>query len=315
MPRRDPTTLSVATPAKEAAAFLPDCIASVRDGAEHWVVDAASTDGTLDILRAARGVRWVSEPDRGQADGVNKGWRLSSGDILGWVNADDALEDGAVPAVRSFFAEHPEADAVYGDAVFVDESNRTVAPYPAEKWRPSRLRRICFIPQPAMFLRRRVPERFGFLDEGLHHAMDYDYWLRLAGHADVRYLPQVLARFRLHPGMKTIARRREAHEEIVNVLETRTGRVDAGWILGLASARADEEVERGALEGTPCPYLERVLSEVRRESMRRSVRRRWWLRAGTLIWRRRARRGEWPFRPRFPYPAALAGRVFWGRRM
>lgn len=315
MPDPDPPAISVATPVKDGSAFLAGCLQSVGGMAEHWVVDGGSTDGTVSILSRPGPHRWISEPDEGQADAVNKGWRRSRGEILGWLNADDLYEPGAIPAVAAFFAAHPGADAAYGDASYMDESGGIVGRHRAGPWRPRRLARVCFVPQPAMFLRRRIVGRLGPLDARWRHCMDYEYWLRLASaRAEVRHIPRILARVRLHPAMKTIRERLAVHEEIVRMLADRTGRVAAAWVVGLAAARADAEVEAGVLPGEPRPYALRAIRVVRDALRDLPVSGGTGLRLRLAAWRARARRGRWPFRLHFPHAPALAGRVFGGVR-
>jgi glycosyltransferase involved in cell wall biosynthesis len=114
-------TISIVTPSFNAAAYLEDAILSVsrqgRVAVEHIVTDAVSTDGTLEILRQYPHLRWISEPDRGQSDAINKGFLLAKGELVGWLNADDYYLPGALEAIANAAAAHPEADVIYGDCV------------------------------------------------------------------------------------------------------------------------------------------------------------------------------------------------------
>lgn len=198
------------TPSLDQAGFLADALASVRgqDHAriEHIVVDGGSRDATRDVL-AAQGdtVRWVSEPDAGQAAAVNKGVRMGSGEFVGWLNADDLYEEGAVSAAVSFLDAHPDVALVYGDAIFVDASGRELGP--CAQVRPFTYEELLhvgdFVAQPAAFFRRSAFEAVGGLDESLHFAMDYDLWLKLARRFPVAYLPRRLARYRWTGANKT----------------------------------------------------------------------------------------------------------------
>ena len=176
--------VSVLTPSLDQASWLPDNLRSVacqtHPRVEHIVMDGGSTDGTVALLEAAGdGVTWRSEPDRGQADAVNKAFAASSGDIIGWINSDDAYFDCRVVAdVVAFFAKNPDVDVVYGHAAQVDERGTIIWMI----WVPPFMRRVLritnFIGQPVAFIRRRALTQ-PMLDETYHFAMDYELWLRL----------------------------------------------------------------------------------------------------------------------------------------
>jgi glycosyltransferase involved in cell wall biosynthesis len=202
--------VSVVTPTLNHAAVLREAVASVRaqdyGSLEHVVVDGGSGDGTVDVLNAlGASVRWVSEPDAGQAAALNKGVRMSSGEILGWLNADDLYEPDAVSAAVAFLEAHPEVALVYGDAVFVDGQGHELGP--CAQVRPFTYAELVsdgdFVAQPAAFFRRAAFEAVGGVDESLSWAMDYDLWLKLAARYPVAYLPRRLARYRWTGDNKT----------------------------------------------------------------------------------------------------------------
>lgn len=195
--------VSVVTPSLNHAAFLGEAVASVRAQAyaplEHVVVDGGSEDGTCEMLSAlGSAVRWVSEADRGQSAALNKGVRMSTGEILGWLNADDLYEPGAVASAVAFFDAHPDVALVYGDAVFVDAAGLELGPCSQvrEFTHAELVHSGDFVAQPAAFFRRAAFDAVGGLDESLHWAMDYDLWLKLAARFPVAYLPRRLARYR-----------------------------------------------------------------------------------------------------------------------
>src|SRR5208283_257894 len=120
-------------------------------------MDGGSRDESVAVLRRYQPkVRWVSEPDFGQAHAVNKGLRATTGDVIGWLNSDDCYRAGAFGTVLDFLADHPQVDVVYGAAEFIDERDRPLGRYPTALWNPRRLREFCFLCQPAVFFRRRV---------------------------------------------------------------------------------------------------------------------------------------------------------------
>jgi len=148
------------------------------------VIDAGSSDASRAVLEnyRPRFAVFVCEPDRGQADGLNKGFRLADGDIFGWLCADDVLEAGALRHVAQYFEAHPEADVVTGSCRrhFPDGSQRTTPPA-ADAWTSIGAQNV--IEQPSTFWRARLHRRAGELDTSFQLAFDWDFWcrLRLAG--------------------------------------------------------------------------------------------------------------------------------------
>lgn len=202
--------VSIVTPSLNQGRYLQDTIESVLTQdyphVEYLVVDGGSTDNTLDLL-ATYGDRlnWISEPDGGQSDAINKGFRRTSGAILGWLNADDVYAAGAISTVVSAFRSHPDVGLVYGQGQIMDADGTVVRAFdevePFSLWRL--LYGLDYILQPAAFFRREPTALAGWLDEGLDFAMDWDLWLKLATATDVLALSDLLASARVHDGAKT----------------------------------------------------------------------------------------------------------------
>jgi glycosyltransferase involved in cell wall biosynthesis len=197
------------TPTFQNARFLPDALDSVATNGrsiEHVVVDAASTDGTRDLLeeQTRPELKWISEPDRGQSDALNKALNLASGEIIGWLNADEWYMPGTIELVGDVFARNPSVDVVFGDYVEVDEHGlfrRLVTCHPFSRYV---LRNYgCFIPSCATFIRRSaLPESPWNIDH--RWIMDLDLWLRLSeSQAKFRHVRRGLAAFRIHPSQVT----------------------------------------------------------------------------------------------------------------
>jgi glycosyltransferase involved in cell wall biosynthesis len=205
--------ISIITPSFNQAAFLERTMSSVLEqnypNLEYIVIDGGSTDGSLAVIQkyANRLAYWVSEPDRGQTDAINKGFGHATGDILAWINSDDTYAPGALMQAASFLVQHLQIGLVYGDMNFIDENDRVIGQFNAALTDLKRLRRgYVHIPQPAAFFRADLWRQVGPLDPSFFFAMDYDLWVRLAQKTTFAYCKgQTWANFRLHSGGKTVA--------------------------------------------------------------------------------------------------------------
>jgi glycosyltransferase involved in cell wall biosynthesis len=222
--------VSIVTPCLDQATYVREALTSVREQTyphiEHIVVDGGSTDGTVGVVREFDGVRWVSEPDRGQSHALNKGFALASGEILGWLNADDAYEPTAV-AEGVDALQSTGAGLVYADVTRVDDDGvnpRRIRSRPAfDLW--TELNLGCGIYSPAVFFTREALESAGGIDESLHLTMDYDLWLRIGKRFPVEHVDAVWAVQRLHPGAKSRRRRDEFWPERLEVSRRHGGRI------------------------------------------------------------------------------------------
>jgi glycosyltransferase involved in cell wall biosynthesis len=204
--------VSLVTPCYNGMPWLRAAIDSVLGqdypNLEYLVMDGGSTDGTVDLLKAyGEQLTWVSAPDDGQADAIARGFERTTGAILGWLNADDALKPGAIRAAVEALQAHPAVGLVYGQADFIDAEGRIIGPCTVvEPYSRQRLLHYGdYIIQPAAFFNRRAYTAAGGLDRSLHWAMDWDLWLRLARHHEVLYLDRNLASYRWLGSNKTAA--------------------------------------------------------------------------------------------------------------
>jgi glycosyltransferase involved in cell wall biosynthesis len=201
--------LSVITPARNMAQFLPetlDSVAALRAPHEHIVIDGASDDGTVQLLEGREDphLTWVSEPDSGQTEAVNKGLRLARGDLLSWINADDAYIPEAVDRAVGHLGRNPLTGAIFGAVNYVDEKGevfRTLVP-PRFSWRKY-LYLGAFVTTPTIIFRRELLAQAPSLNERYVDAADYDFYLRLLRGARVDRIDEPLLNFRYHPASKT----------------------------------------------------------------------------------------------------------------
>jgi glycosyltransferase involved in cell wall biosynthesis len=219
--QRSVPLVSVITPSMNQASFLEATLQSVAEQdypqIEHLVFDGGSSDGSLDILRRwgeKTRVHWTSQPDRGQADAIQRGFDTARGDIVTWLNSDDVyLDSHVISDVVAAFSEG--ADVVTGGGCYLSAVGERLQPIPI---RPralnfATLRHVDWVLQPSTFMRRPVVDKFR-LDTSLHYAFDWDFFIRIAQAYDFTVVARELAGYRLHPAGKTIGRGDRRRHEI-----------------------------------------------------------------------------------------------------
>ncbi|PZA09405.1 hypothetical protein DNX69_25250 [Rhodopseudomonas palustris] len=262
-PRKWEPLVSIVMPTRNHGRFIRASIDSVLSqdypNIEFLVMDGASTDDTVDILNSyGDRIRWISEPDKGQADAINKGIARLHGDIVAYLNSDDILLPGAVAAAVACFREHPECDMIYGNADYIDVDGRVIGAYATADYSLDRLMHDCCVCQPAAFWRRRIADRIGTFDASLQTAMDYDYWLRIATSGGIiRHTPRKLAQSRLHEDAKTLAMRGIIYQEIFDICGRHGGYVSLNYFFGLWSYRFYESWRGGERLRALAPHLYR----------------------------------------------------------
>ena len=259
--------LTVIIPSLQQGLFIKEALDSIADQGiprseyEVLVFDGGSYDDTLSILDS-HPIRpeWWSKPDAGQAHAVNQGIRQANGEIIAWLNSDDIYYPGALRTVLAYFSHHPDVPVVFGRANEIDRNGNVLGPYPVEPWNFDHLADYCFLSQPAVFFRRSIPDRFGLLDESLHFALDYEYWLRIGKTQKFAYLDQCFAASRVYSETKTFSNRLAVQWECLLVSFRHTGRWSRKWIRGVAKNEADTVAERLGFATPPMLWILRRLN-------------------------------------------------------
>ena len=216
--------VSIITPSFNQGQFIEETILSVLNQGyphiEYIVIDGGSTDGTLDILQKYKDrLTCISGPDGGQSDAINKGWRKAQGEIMAWLNSDDRYCPGAIRKVVEVFKAQPEVDVVYGDNYVIDAHGEII--YRMKACPATIEDLLCFriIHQPAVFLRKRVINKIGYLNTDLHYLMDHEYWIRAAIQCRFQHIGEFLSRATEHPESKSVIYQAEFAHDALAILD------------------------------------------------------------------------------------------------
>lgn len=217
--------VSVVTPSYNSAEYIEQTILSVLSqnypNLEHLVMDGGSKDGTRAILEKYPHLTWVSEPDKGQSDALNKGFKKADGAYIGWLNADDLYEPGMLHEAVQYLEDHPEIDMLYTDLHIIDEQGERIGFTAGKPFDIMELLVSNPVKQPTLLMRQRVMQTLGGLDEKYHYVMDREFWLRMGLKGfRVVYLPgKTFASFRLCQGTKTFEHTPRFREEWIAIIE------------------------------------------------------------------------------------------------
>ena len=202
--------VSILTPSFQQGKFLEENIKSVLDQQyepfEHVVVDGASTDNTIDVLKMYPHVHWVSENDNGQADALNKGLKLAVGDIIGWINADDFYEANTFHEVAKEFEDSSVAWVIGNITTMYEQTGKLVHERSPVVTYQRLIRDPDIVRQQGAFFRRTFLESVGGWNGDLYLAMDYDLWIRMAKVSVPRMIDRSWGVFRIQPNQKTSGR-------------------------------------------------------------------------------------------------------------
>ena len=223
--KKDPSlpTVSVVTPAYNQAEFLRDTIESVLmqdyPNIEYVVLDDGSTDDTPQIL-AEYGDRfvWESQKNMGQTATINRGWSMTSGEIITWLNSDDTFYDRtSVRQGVEHLIEKPLVGVIFADSMYTKaDGTELEATRPIQEFTYEKMVRTCenSISQPSAFIRRAVIEKVGDLDSKYYYFMDWDLWIRAGLYFGIEHVEAIWSTYRLHAESKTVAQARKAAPEL-----------------------------------------------------------------------------------------------------
>jgi len=223
--------VTIVTPSYNQGRFIAATIESVLSqdypNLEYLIIDGASTDETAEVVaRYGDRVRFISEPDRGQSEAINKGFRLARGEIVAWLNSDDLFLPGAIHAAVGALRGRPDVGFVYGDGFQIDEHGATISRFASTQrfdlWRLSNL--SDYILQQTVFFRRAVFDDVGWIDEDMHYAMDWEIFIRIGRRWPLLYIPFEMGAIREHASAKSFAGGARRAHEITRMLRRVTGK-------------------------------------------------------------------------------------------
>jgi glycosyltransferase involved in cell wall biosynthesis len=221
--------VSVVTPSFNQGRFIAATIESVLSQdypkLEYLIVDGASTDDTAEVVaRYADRLTFISEPDRGQSDAINKGFRMARGEIVAWLNSDDIFLPGAIRAAVEALRARPDAAAVYGEGFQIDEQGERISRFAATQafnlWRLLNL--TDFILQQTVFFRRFIFDEVGYLDEDLHYGLDWELLMRIGLQYPIVFTPRDMGAIREYAAAKSFAGGTKRVRELTAILRRHT---------------------------------------------------------------------------------------------
>ncbi len=194
--------LTIITATFNSAANIAQCLQSVNSQTyadiEHIIVDGASTDETLEIIKTTpnRVTEIISEPDKGIYDALNKGIQKATGDVIGFLHSDDRLASTAILQIIAETFQKTAADGIYGNLVFVNSDDKVVRTWISEPFDKNEVRFGWMPPHPTLYLKKEIYKKKGMFDTGFSIAGDYEFMLRVMQEPRFRleYIPEVITR-------------------------------------------------------------------------------------------------------------------------
>ncbi len=264
--------ISIVVPTLNQGKFIEQTLASIIG--QGWprleliVIDGGSTDGTGVVVERYRHAitHYISEPDRGQADAINKGMRLATGDILAWLNSDDMYLPCTLQRVARVLAPVSEPRLVSGGCLALWEGEARAQSWLAPTWDREALKTRALLYQPSTFWTRALWEATGELNADAHYVLDWEWFIRASKHGEFQMLPELLSIYRFHPGHKSSSGSSRRTQEIIELVEREAG---AGWSAAFRDVAAQMDTLPASLDRLRRLGLYRARTLVHRDLYRR----------------------------------------------
>lgn len=206
----NPPLFSIITITLNSEKYLAEAIESIIAQAypnkEHIIIDGGSSDGTLEIIKSYKDrVRWISEPDAGISDAMNKGIDMARGDVISHLHSDDIYKGGTLEKVAEAFFNSPGKKWLVGNGEYVDEDGKKIRTTKINSYRYDKLKKHNFLFHPSIFIKKEIFSHVGYFNTDYKYAMDYDMWLRLGRDYEPILITGVLSSFRTHAGSLSTA--------------------------------------------------------------------------------------------------------------
>jgi glycosyltransferase involved in cell wall biosynthesis len=221
--------VSIVTPVLNGKPYLEETIRSVLDqtydNIEHVIIDGGSTDGSIDIIRRYEDKisYWISEPDSGMYEAVNKGLKIVSGDILAYLNSSDLYYRDAVKTAVEYFQGHPDVELIYGNCDFIGSNGGFLYThrYPKFSLKSFVSMGMSTIPQPATFWRNSIHKKIGYFDTALKVCGDFDFYAKAGRSCRLSHIKKSMAKFRIHDTSLLLSASEEAIKDEIDIIHKR----------------------------------------------------------------------------------------------
>jgi len=238
--------ISIITPSYNQEAYIEKTIQSVLGQfgdfeLEYIIIDGSSTDNSLEIIKRYESrLKWISEPDNGQTDAINKGFQIATGDIVAYLNSDDLYLPKTLHKVATYFRDNTDKNWVTGKCNIIDKNNviirKKITAYKnflLKRYSYNLLLSENFVSQPATFWRKSALNKIGLLTSDHHLVMDYEYWLRLGEHFSLGVLDDYLASFRWYEDSKSGSMYKRQFKEGLSVAKIFARKKNKKWPIAL----------------------------------------------------------------------------------
>lgn len=216
--------ISIVTPSYNQSEFIEETIRSVLlqgyPNLEYIIIDGGSTDSSIEIIKKYQNYfsYWVSEPDKGPADAINKGWQKTSGEIIAYLNSDDLYLPRALADIAEAFHQNPNTKAICGNELKIDREGFVLAESNQKDVSRLSLLNLNFISQPSTFIKKTLLDSIGGINLSIKYTFDFELWLRVTRSSSIKSIPNLLSVTRWHNDTITRTKRSNIGSELVVVI-------------------------------------------------------------------------------------------------